>query len=414
VLIVPVMTFALACMETPVLRGGDGGASDPPTVEPEVLGRVLATAAPFASPGQPPFERDPDAPPVADSVLFGEAITDLELELDDRAEQDLRESPEDDVPAVLRWRGRAWDVGVHLKGQASFRGIDGKPSIVVDTGEFVSGGTFLGRRRFVLQNMIQDGSMLKEHVVYALARAAGVPATRHGHARLRINGRARGLYGVIEATDEAFVEAWFDAHQGNLYQGGYGADLRSGREDNFSLQEPGRDLASPDDLERLVRELDASDDILDVLEACFDVPQTLGTVALELVTGQADGYVRYANNFLLYGAPDGTSRCGARWSLLPWSPDQAFRMDYVLPDGAAGRLVQACIGQRACTERLRERVAEVLGVWEATRVHAMAAEAAARVAPECEDDPYRELACSQERVLTWLEERPAVVREALR
>ncbi len=401
-----------ACAELPAVRTVP---DDPaPADAPEALGRVLATPAPFLSIRRPPFERDEDAPPAADSVLFGAGLTELELELDDRAEQDLRELPEEDVPAVLRWRGRAWDVGVHLKGQASFRGIDGKPSIVVDAGEFVPGGTFLGRRRFVLQNMVQDGSMMKESLVYGLARAAGVPATRHGYALLAINGRARGLYGVIEAMDESFVGAWFEADQGNLYQGGYGADLRAGREDNFNLQEPGRDLASPDDLERLVEEIDGSADVLDVLDSCFDVHHTLGTVAVELVTGQADGYVRYANNYLLYGAPDASSPCGARWSLLPWSPDQAFRMDYVLPDGAAGRLVQACIEHRACSERLRERVAEVLATWEGMDLHAMAEQLAARVAEPCEEDPQRELTCSQERVLAWVRERPGVVRAALR
>jgi hypothetical protein len=402
----------VACTAAPV------GALRDPTPAPdatEELGTVIGYPWPPAAGDPPSFEVDEDAPASADAVLFGEAITPLDIELSDEARSALYRSPETDVPAVLRFGAHRFDVAVHLKGRTSFRSLDGKPSLVVDAGEFTPGGTFGGRRRFVLQNMIQDGSMLAEHVVYRLAREAGIPASRHGYVALTLDGRYRGLYGVIEAMDEEFVESRFALDQGNLYEGGWGADLWPGRDDNFELQEPGRDLVSPEDIRRLIEVTHAEPDVNVLLDDCFDADGTLATVALELVTGQADGYVRYANNYLLYAAPEPEGRCGARWTLLPWAPDQAFRVDDVLPSSAAGRLAQRCIDDSDCMERIREAVGRLEEAWTSANLPTYAAETRARIGEACERDPLRELRCAskQEQVLEWLRGRSEAIRNAL-
>lgn len=412
----------LACVDSALTAAtpSDGPRRPTPAGEDVVhehIGRSTRFPDPLAG---APFEAETtadDGPlPVGDTFLFGEPILDLQLELSDRAEQRLRDAPETDVAARLSLEGQRWDVEVHLKGRTSFRGIDGKPSIVVDAGGLVEAGSIAGRRRFVLQNMVQDGSMMNEHVVYELARAAGVPASQHGYANVTINGRKRGLYGVIEATDEQFLSLRFADNDGNLYQGGWGADLRPGREDDFELQEPGVGLEAFDDVVELVEVIERSTDVNEALATCFDTSTTLRTLALELVTGQADGYVRYANNYLLYGEPEPGSRCGgARWSLLPWAPDQAFRMDYVLPDGAAGRLAHLCVTDARCRERLKVELRAVIDAWRRIDVPARAKATRDRIVDACEEDPLRELRCAskQDEVLAWLDERAAVVEREL-
>ena len=288
--------------------------------EHEHIGRGTRFPDPLAgAPFAPETTADDGPLPAGDTFLFGEPILDLQLELSDRAEQHLRDAPETDVAARLSLEGQQWDVELHLKGRTSFRGIDSKPSMVIDAGGLLEGGSIAGRRRFVLQNMVQDGSMMKEHVVYDLARAVGVPASQHGYANVTINGRKRGLYGVIEATDEQFLALRFADNDGNLYQGGWGADLRPGGEDNFELQEWGADLEPFDDLVDLVDVIERSADVNQALAACFDATTTLRAVALDLVTGQADGYVRYANNYLLYGEPAGASSPGRQTRRSAWT-----------------------------------------------------------------------------------------------
>jgi hypothetical protein len=416
------LMFLLACVDSALTTAPptDGPRRPTPAGEEVVhehIGRGTRFPDPLAgAPFEPETTADDGPLPAGDTFLFGEPILDLQLDLSDRAEQHLRDAPETDVAARLSLEGQQWDVEVHLKGRTSFRGIDNKPSMVIDAGGLVEGGSIAGRRRFVLQNMVQDGSMMKEHVVYELARAAGVPASQHGYANVTINGRKRGLYGVIEATDEQFLALRFADNDGNLYQGGWGADLRPGREDDFELQEPGAGREPFDDLIELVEVIERSADVNEALAACFDATTSLRTLALELVTGQADGYVRYANNYLLYGEPDAGSPCGgARWSFLPWAPDQAFRVDYVLPDGAAGRLAHLCVTDSRCRERLQIELRAVMDVWARIDVPERARAVRDRIAEACERDPFRESRCAskQDGVLEWLDGRAAVVEREL-
>ena len=67
-----------------------------------------------------------------------------------------------------------------------------------------------------------------------------MPAARHGYIDLWLNGEPYGLMGVVETMDEQQLARLFPGRDdGNLYEGGYGADLISGRDDKFELKEEG-------------------------------------------------------------------------------------------------------------------------------------------------------------------------------
>src|SRR5690349_20963823 len=119
----------------------------------------------------------------------------LKIELSDSAQESLRKDAKHYVKAVVREGSQSYaDVGVRLKGSASFQTIDKKPGLSLKFNEFVKDQEFHGRSRILLNNSHQDPTYLCEAVGGEIFRSAGVPAAKVAFARVEINGRDVGLY----------------------------------------------------------------------------------------------------------------------------------------------------------------------------------------------------------------------------
>lgn len=337
-------------------------------------------------------------------------IHDFKIELSEDAQASLGAEPLVDVPATFRFDGRSYEVGIHLRGNRSFRTLEQKPSFKIDFGEYNDEQTLKGVRRLTLNNMVQDGSMLRDEAAYFLFRAAGVPAPRHGYARVWVNDEWYGLYGITETIDEQFLSRSFSNTSGNAYSGGYGADLLTGCAHLFELKEEG-DTPPYSDLEELIVNVMDSDthEIVDVLDTSFNSDALLRHFAVEIISGQPDGYVRYANNFILYGEP-----ARPTWWMIPWGPDQSFTEKNDLFEEWHGQLAKRCSWDSTCRDRLEAHANDILTIWESNLLnHVLTIQAV--IAADCEADPRRELSCDsdQERLLDYIQEQPAKVREEL-
>lgn len=339
-------------------------------------------------------------------------VREAELVLSAEAIAGLATTHDADVPEVRgEWRtdGDRWTVGVRLRGGVgSFRTLEGKPSLGLDFGQFVEGAEFYGVRRLMLTNMVQDGSMIGEHLAYALHAAAGGMAPRHGWVHLKINGEDYGLFGVVESVDEHFLRDRFSNPKGPLYA--MGADLVRGETVEFRLEEGEDDDQTA--LLRLVAELDAArpETLPDVLARNFDVDALLTTLAIDLVSGNPDAYVTRANNYFLYRAPD-----TGDWTMLPWGADQAFVAELPLAARYAGRLHAECLASPVCAARFTERTRALLEVWESVDLKAKAVAAITQLAERCATDPRAELDCAeaQDALIDFVERRPGAVRAEL-
>ena len=78
------------------------------------------------------------------------------------------------------------NVGIRSRGLGSRSGT--KPGLRVDIDRYNADQTFLGLKSFVLDNLVQDPSMLRERLTMAFFRRLGLPAPREAHARLFVNG----------------------------------------------------------------------------------------------------------------------------------------------------------------------------------------------------------------------------------
>jgi spore coat protein H len=300
--------------------------------------------------GDPPASRTPQSFPGADLFTDG-AVHPIDIEIPQEGLVSLRQSPRHYIRATVRADKQVYPaVAVHLKGSTgSFRSVDDKPSLTLDFARFDPTNRFHRLRRIHLNNSVEDPSCLNEVLGSELFRAAGVPAPRVTHARVRLNGRALGLYVLKEGFTDDFLGLYFRRTDGNLYDNDWHHDVdqpmnrnsgggsRGGREDLRTLAEAAREPVAGHRWERL--------------EQVLDVDRFLTFMAMEVMLCHRDGYCLARNNFRIYHDPDSD-----RLVFLPQGMDQLFgKADFPWNPCMAG-LVAAAIketpaGQRQYADR---------------------------------------------------------------
>ena len=242
----------------------------------------------------------------------------IEIELTPQNMDRLRSESRTYVPASIRAFGEVLhNVGVHLKGEGSFRPIDDKPGFTLDFAKFVGDQKLRGLRKIHLNNSVQDTTCLKEHIASELFRAAQVPVPRVAHALVRLNGRELGLYVVKEGVTREFLSRHFENADGNLYDTDEGHDV-----DQRMKRHSGTDSTNDQlELKRLAaaaREPDP-DRRWELLRQSLDMDAFLAFMAMELMVCHWDGYCLGQNNFRVYHDP----RTG-KIVFLPSGMDQVF------------------------------------------------------------------------------------------
>lgn len=398
-----------------------GGA---PEIEPDArvgnVGGDVGDGSDGGDDGEDPGpggDDDTGAPEREDAFLYGDTTLDFTLEMTDEAIAGLATSHDqdvDDVPAIFRWGDESYEVGVKLRGgHGSFQTFDQKPGFALDFDAFVPGQRFYGVEELTLKNMVQDGSMLAEHAAFGLAAARGLPAPRHGYARVTVNGEWFGLYGIVEGVEHVDFVARVFGDGGALYEGKMD-DLTVDLVDTYELAVPGGSDADAS-LRRAVDALDAAtpDTFLDTLETLFDADTVLELMALELATGNPDGYVTWTNNYYLHVAtPTG------RISMVTWGPDQAFRESLDVTGDWVGRLYADCRGSAACSAALDDRLVAVADTMASPAWRAWIEAEAARTEDDCMTDPRSPggaWECEDERaeLFAFLDARSEQVRAGL-
>jgi spore coat protein CotH len=246
-------------------------------------------------------------------------------------------------PADIDWNGiRARNVGIRSRGNGSRN--DTKPGLRVDIDRYVSDQRFLGLKSFVLDNVTQDDSLIKERVAMRLFDRLGLVTPREAHVRLYVNNQFFGVYVIVESVDKDLIARTMQPQStgttGNqierngvlfeykwhypFYFSYLGPDLQQYSE----LFEPKTHELDPPDtlygpLENLCRLITESSDadFMDVVGAYLDLRQWVRYVAAENFVAENDGMLGGwgVNNFYLYRLERTTvSR------VIAWDKDNAF------------------------------------------------------------------------------------------
>ncbi|RDB04971.1 CotH kinase family protein [Runella aurantiaca] len=172
----------------------------------------------------------------SDYIYNQEKVRTYELIIknDDLSKLDSDPAKEEYVEAALIFEGDTISpVGVRYKGSiGAFAGCLSNPDWANPSGQKTCEKLSMQikinwkdrKERFFDVNKLQfhaqnyDKSQLRERLAYWLFAQMGVPSPRSVHARLLINNKYSGLYGLTEEIDNRFAKYFYKQGNGNIYK----------------------------------------------------------------------------------------------------------------------------------------------------------------------------------------------------
>ena len=286
--------------------------------------------------------------PPGDKFFNEPQIRTFHFEIPEAASNQLRLSPRSYVVGTVR-EGRhvLTNVAIRLRGNGSFRSLEDKPSFAMKFDGFATNQTYRGLSKLMFNGSPQDSTYFAEFIARQLFRDAGLPGARVTHAQLRLNGRDRGIYVVVEAINRDFLKQHFTSAEGNLYEANF-TDIDLPLEQDGGAQ---TDQADVRKLHRVCLITNAAERWRE-LPKVLDVDKFVSFAAMEMLTAHWDGYVLHTNNYRLYHDPKTD-----QFAFIPHGMDWAFlrpNLSLQVPlHGAVSRAVFSTLeGQRLYRERI--------------------------------------------------------------
>ena len=254
--------------------------------------------------------------------------------------EDLKVHYEDDTkyPARLEWDGVViYDAAVHSRGGGTRNGT--KPGLRVDLEHYHSGPQFPYLHSFVLDNLYQDPSGVRETLAMQTHNRLGIAAPREAHTRLFVNGDYAGVYAIVEAVDQKMLTRVFGPGDNGIADQGYLFDFQWVDRWEFdylgSTLEPYIDRFQPithdtdaqeatwRPIEELIRLINDTppERLEEAVGSRLDLEQFVRFAAIQNFLAENDGVLGYdgTNNFYFYRV-GGTDR----HILIPWDEDNAL------------------------------------------------------------------------------------------
>jgi hypothetical protein len=290
---------------------------DPPAIGGSEDAAPMAPSDGVGDAGYPPDrappDLTPDAPdarpidPASVDVFDNTRLHRVEITVAGEHLQQLDSALGADVPRVpctIVFDGALLaNVGIRKKGgRGSWKPLATKAAFSIKFNEFVKGRKLAGLNKLLLNNANMDPSLMNEHVIYEIARRAGMAAPRTAHAAVTFNGQPYGFFVVREAINDDFLRRSFgkDNEDGNLYEGGnFIRDPESAE-----LKDELEEMRSRDDIRELSRLVQQPGSRwIATVGAKLDIPSFITGYALELLIDHWDGFYFRPNNYYIYNHP---------------------------------------------------------------------------------------------------------------
>ena len=227
------------------------------------------------------------------------------------------------------------DVGFRLRGNTSR--YSQKKSFKVSFNTFETGRKWHGLEKLNLNGEHNDPSVARAKFCWDLLREFEIPAPRSNHVQVYINNNYYGLYISTEHIDEEFVESRFGNKDGNLFKCLWPADLNylGSNPESYKVTIGDRRVY---DLRTNTEEDNYSDiaHFIDVLnntpdneficemEKIFNLEDYLKVIAIDIFTGNWDGYIYNKNNFYLYH-----NTATGKFEYIPYDLDNTLGIDWL-------------------------------------------------------------------------------------
>ncbi len=226
------------------------------------------------------------------------------------------------------------NVGFRLRGNTSR--FSAKKSFKVSFNTWEPGRKFHGLEKMNLNGEHNDPSVIRSKLCWDLLQDFKLPGARANHVEVYINDNYYGLYINVEHIDENFVKSRFGNKNGNLFKCLYPADLRYLGADPETYKYTSGDRRAYD-----LRTNTAGDDYSDIahfiavlnntpddqfvceINKVFNVYDYLKIIAVDVFTGNWDGYIYNQNNFYLYH-----NTATGKFEYIPYDLDNTFGIDW--------------------------------------------------------------------------------------
>ena len=278
----------------------------------------------------------------SDDLFNPEVLQRIELWLNEADWAKLQANFQENTyyPADMTWNGQTvHNVGIRSRGLGSRSST--KPGLRVDFDRYADDQHFLGLKSFVLDNLTQDKTGIKETTAMRFFTRLGIPSPRETHTRLYVNGNYAGLYGLVESVDKTMMGRVFGSigddvqNDGYLFEYNYvlgspwrfnyeGADYAIYK-NRFSIKtnESHSDAKIWGPVEELVRLVNSTDPALfdQVVGPKLDLQAFVRYIAAQNFVAENDGFNGYdgMNNFYMYRLEDSDTHV-----FISWDEDNAF------------------------------------------------------------------------------------------
>ncbi len=416
------LSFGAQSVDLSAAREPDGSSNwvtewnaSPGAANPMGMGQPLTPQAA----GDPP-EMIAPAGDMTDRVLGYDLQPQFDLQISDANIASLRAAPTTWVQATLKFEGRSYGpIGVNLKGTSSFQPIDQKPAFRVNINKFVKGARLFGLKEVLLNNMVQDPSMIHERLAYWIGRQVGtIPTPRCNHAWVTMNGTALGLYAMVEEAKDSMMAYSFSDSTGGVYTINY-ADFSTKYLANFQYQD------GTDDTTLITNTMSALT-LQPVSTAVSTAGQSVNLHefqrywALMVLTGHWGGWP-YAPDPEPVGANariylDPTSK---QIYFIPQGINDAFSTgDFDFISTLKSKLAKDCARTPSCFQEFSSQLMEILGTAQQLNWASEAARVAAQIAsfvPMDTKKPYSDadVAMYQQQVANFMTSRSTYITQYL-
>lgn len=261
-------------------------------------------------------------------TFFEEGVVhaiDVTITEDDWA--DILANPEDEIyhEAKVTIDGVVADtVGLRTKGNSSLKSVASSDSdrfsFKIKLDEYVEDQTLLGLDEFVLNNMFSDASYMREYLSYKIMGEAGLAVPLSSFVEVSINGERYGLYLMVEAIEDSYLNRAFGENEGNLYKQEQGSTLIYETDEAYkSSEQKNGDDESKTDLANFIKILnEMPDGEKGEIESVLNVDSALKYIAANTVLENYDSYNgSFAQNYYLYNQ-------SGQFNVIPWDFNMAF------------------------------------------------------------------------------------------
>lgn len=259
------------------------------------------------------------------AIYDKEIVESIYFEIDEDQWQDMLDNALDEeyhLTSVTYKGVTLEEVAIRTKGNSSLTSVYNSGgerfSFNIDVNEYVSGQRLLGMKKFVINNMFNDPSYMREYIAYELLDEMGVATPEHAYVNVYVNDELKGLYLLVEFVNEEFIDKHFSNTQGDLYKpDGIGSDLQWIDDDFASYSDvelkTNEDISDNGAFMNFVYEMEFGDGL-----SVIDQDSVMRYMAVSVALSNLDSYHgALDHNYYIYDQ-DGV------FSFLPWDLNEAF------------------------------------------------------------------------------------------